>query len=129
MEGSFADPDDFDECCICFDTYEIKYLCSAKETRPAHKARMSTFGSSGSSGTPCPHRLCSACMWTYVTGALEDRTYPVPCPMGASACGHVFDHDTLAELLGRHSPELDQVRAVLDSEVQHTLCKVHTYRK
>ncbi len=59
----------------------------------------SQLSNSSSSGKGCAHGFCRPCLRTYVKGAVRARTYPVTCPMGASACGHVFDYDTLVQLL------------------------------
>ncbi len=107
------------ECLSCCETFPCSELVSAGDSTLQHDANRST------SSKGCGHRFCQPCLRTYVAGVLRVRTYPVPCPMGASACGHVFGHDTLKELLGQERPELEKVRDTTAIGPMHVHAREH----
>lgn len=100
------------ECLSCCERFPCNELICAENSGTQHERN---DGPSSSCDKGCAHRFCRPCLRTYVVGALRARTYPVPCPMGASACGHVFDHDMLAELLGQGNQEAVQDLARLEA--------------
>ncbi len=98
------------KCLSCYDTFALTDLRCAGEGRVQQQHGGGGGGGGGGDGKPCGHRFCKPCLRTYVMGVLRARTYPVPCPMGAAACGQALSRDTLVELFGEDNQEMVQVR-------------------
>ncbi len=99
-------------CLSCLDKFAATDLYFAGDTRPRRGSRRRNGAGCSSNASACAHRFCRPCLLTYVSGALRQGTFPVPCPMGPAACGHVFDRSNLLELLGKDHGELLQVGCI-----------------